>query len=120
MKAKAIALTVVAAVLAGLVALVVVGLSARWWGFDVTAVRIHFVVGAAVVGLAVGAAGAWFAPSVWWVAGVAAVILLGLYAPFLPGSAPLLDAVSQLVASVVGASAAVALVTGRRTERGMS
>lgn len=110
---RAIVLTVVAAVLAGLVALVAVTFSAPWWVHDVTTARIHFIVGAGVVGLAVGAAGAWFAPSVGWVAGVAGVILLGLYAPFLPGSAPLLDAVAQLVAALLAAAVAIVLVKRR-------
>lgn len=110
---RAILLTVVAAVLAGLLALVAVTFSARWWAGDVTAVRIHFVVGAGVVGLAVGSAGAWFAPSLGWVVGVAGVILLGLYAPFLPVSAPVLDATAQLVAALLAAAVAIVLVRRR-------
>lgn len=110
----AIVLTVVAAALAGLLALVAVTFSLGWWAHDVTTARIHFVVGAGVVGLAVGAAGAWFAPSVWWVAGVAGVILLGLYAPFLPSGAPVPDAVAQLAVGLLGAAGAIMMVTKRR------
>lgn len=106
-------LTVVAAVVAGLVALAAVTFAAPWWVEDATTARIHFVVGSGVVGLAVGAAGGWFSPSVGWAAGVAGVILLGLYAPFLPGSAPVGDAVSQLAMGLLGAGASIVLVTRR-------
>ncbi|WP_338749359.1 hypothetical protein [Janibacter alittae] len=109
----------VAAVFAGLVAEVLVTRSAGWWVHDVTTARIHFVVGGGVVGLAVGAAGAWLAPSMGWAAAVAGIILLGLYAPILPGSAPMLDAAVQLATAVVAAAVAVVLV-GRRPGQRMT
>lgn len=102
-RAVRIIAAVVAAAIAAFLALSAVMLTAGWAGADVTAIRIHFIVGAVVIGLAVGAASAWFAPSTM-VSAVVTCILLGLlYLPYNSMASP--DWLAQLAAALLGAAA---------------
>lgn len=95
-------------VLAAVVTLVVVLLTSTTWADDETALRVHLVVGAVVVGLAAGAASTWFAPSIRSGGIITGLVVLGLYLPHGSTHAP--DWMPQLAAAVLGAVAATALV----------
>lgn len=115
-RALRIIAAVVAATIGAFLALSAVMLTAGWAGADVTSVRIHFIVGAVVIGLAVGAASAWFAPSTM-VSAVITCILLGLvYLPYNSMASP--DWLAQLAAALLGAAAPTVMITKARTVEG--
>lgn len=99
---------VVAAAIAALMALSAVMLTAGWTGADETSIRIHLILGAGVVGLAVGAASAWFAPSTMVSIVVTSVLLGLLYLPYTSMASP--DWLAQLTVALLGTAVPTVMI----------
>lgn len=104
---------VVAAAVAAFLALSAVTLTAGWTGADEMSIRIHLILGAVVIGLAVGVASAWFAPSTMLGTVVTCILLGLLYLPYNTMASP--DWLPQLAAAVLGAAASTVLVAKLRS-----
>lgn len=109
---KRIAITIIAALLVQFVALTLVVMTPGWT-HDAESMRIHFIAGFALIGLCVGAASGWFAPSVESAAVVAGAILLLMHVPDIPNN--LADGAVQLTVSLI--SAIVPLVLFKKYRR---
>ena len=109
---KRIVVTTVAALLAQLLALTLVVMTTGW-ADDADSMRIHFIVGFAFIGLCVGAASAWFAPSAASATAVAATILIVMHVPDIPDN--VVEGVVQLIVSLISAAVPMVLIMKRRS-----
>lgn len=108
---KRIVIAVIAAVLAQFVALTLVVMTTGW-ADDAESMRAHFIAGFALIGLCVGAASAWFAPSVVSAVVVAGTILVLVHVPDIPGN--LAEGAVQLIASLLSAAVSLAFIVKYR------
>lgn len=109
---KRIVLALLVAVVVAFLLLTTVALTSDW-ARNMTSIRVHYTIGATVVGIATGSASAWFAPTRLSAGMVAVIVLVPMYAPY---SAPASSYwVVKPALALACAAVAISVVTSRRT-----